>query len=195
VRSSLLVEPTRSAPPPPEERSSPLVYALSLLVVAVVGYVGYFGARTLFFDGQRDAAVGQGDYGGVPEPTGAAQPDDDTATDALAANDDTAAQPSQPSQPAPSRPPAATPSFGRVLPFIDHSRGVEVADDQGLLVVEYEGSGTGPELRVGNEKLGPAPAGVALPGGRHELVIERDGRASFRFFTIRAGETRIVEVQ
>jgi hypothetical protein len=89
----------------------------------------------------------------------------------------------------------AVQGFGRVLPFIDRSRGVPVAPDQGLLVVEYEAAGPPPRIRIGDRELGPAPVAAALPAGRHELVLKRDAQTSFRYVVIRSGETRIVQVR
>ena len=63
--------------------------------------------------------------------------------------------------------------FGRVLPFIDRSRGVEVSEEQGLLVVEFDGEGAAPTVRVGTEDLGPAPTAVALPEGRCAACLRR----------------------
>jgi hypothetical protein len=83
-----------------------------------------------------------------------------------------------------------------VLPFVDRSRGVSVGEDQGLLVVEYEGGGpeAPPQVRVAGRDLGPAPVAVALGGGRHEVVLKRGDRTSFRYVVIRAGETRIIGI-
>ena len=80
-----------------------------------------------------------------------------------------------------------------MLPFIDRNRGVSVASDEGLLVIEFDGQGRAPAVRVGGRELGHAPVAVALAGGRHELVLRRAGQTSFRYVVIRAGETRIVD--
>jgi hypothetical protein len=85
--------------------------------------------------------------------------------------------------------------FGRVLPFIDRRRGVNVAADQGLLVVEYEGEGAPPRVRAAGRELGAAPIAAALSAGRHEIVLKRDEQTSFRYVVIRVGETRIVEIR
>jgi hypothetical protein len=88
----------------------------------------------------------------------------------------------------------ATVGFGRVLPFIDQSYGVDVGPEQGLLAVEYESSEPPPEVEVGGKGLGVAPVQLALEPGRHELVLRRGDRSSFRYLVIRTGETRVVEV-
>jgi hypothetical protein len=92
-------------------------------------------------------------------------------------------------------PPENASGFGRVLPFIDRRRGVNVAADQGLLVVEYEGTGTPPRVRAAGRELGAAPIAAALPAGRHEIVLKRGEQTSFRYVVIRSGETRIVEIR
>ena len=80
------------------------------------------------------------------------------------------------------------PGFGRVLPFIDHSRGVPVGDSEGLLVIEYEANrGPSPSVRVGGRDLGRAPIATALPEGRHEIVWKRGTQTSFRYVMIRRG--------
>jgi hypothetical protein len=84
--------------------------------------------------------------------------------------------------------------LGRVLPFVDHTRGVEVGDDQGLLVLEYHGTDPAPSVRVGERELGKPPLAVALPVGRHELVVRAGKSTSFRYLIVRAGETRIVSL-
>jgi len=84
--------------------------------------------------------------------------------------------------------------FGRLLPFIDHSRGIEVPAGQGLLVVEGRaGEPTPYRIRVGDRELGATPVGVALPEGRYEVVFRRGEESSFRYLLIRGGETRIVD--
>ena len=88
------------------------------------------------------------------------------------------------------------PGFGRVLPFVDRSRGVSVAPNEGLLVVEFEGAGKAPpRVRIGSRDLGTAPIATALPEGRHELVFKRGTQTSFRYVVIRSGETRIVQIR
>ena len=85
--------------------------------------------------------------------------------------------------------------FGRVLPFIDRSRGIDVDADQGLLVVEVgEGAPTATQIRVGARSLGRAPLAIALPEGRHEIVFRQGKQRRFRYLVIRRGETRIVDV-
>jgi hypothetical protein len=86
-----------------------------------------------------------------------------------------------------------SPGYGRVLPFIDPNRGVDVNPGQGLFVVEYTGGGSAPSVRIAGRELGRAPVATALSPGRHELLLRRGGQTSFRYVVIRAGETRIVD--
>jgi hypothetical protein len=62
-------------------------------------------------------------------------------------------------------------------------------------VVEFQaGSEPAPYIRVGSRELGKPPLAVALPAGRHELVVRAGKSTSFRYLIVRAGETRIVSV-
>jgi hypothetical protein len=89
----------------------------------------------------------------------------------------------------------AVPARAHVLPFIDQSRGVAVGQDEGLLVVEYDGKDEPPpRVHVGGRDLGLAPTATALPGGRHELLLKRGTQTSFRYVVIHPGETRIVDI-
>jgi hypothetical protein len=90
--------------------------------------------------------------------------------------------------------PAASNGLGRTLPFIDHSRNVAVGADQGLLVVEYDGSGGAPRVSVAGRDLGSAPLAAALPAGRHELTLKSGDSTRVRYFLLRAGETQIVQL-
>jgi len=85
------------------------------------------------------------------------------------------------------------PSWGSVLPFIDKSRGVEVPEDRGLLVVEAESDGEGYRVQVDGREMGSLPLGVALEPGRHELRFRRGGVSSFRFVVVQTGRTRVVQ--
>jgi hypothetical protein len=98
----------------------------------------------------------------------------------------------KPPRPEPAEPALSNTQLGRILPFVDHSRGVEVGADQGLLVLEYHGTDPAPSVRVGARELGRPPLAVALPPGRHELVVRAGKSTSFRYLIVRAGETRIV---
>jgi hypothetical protein len=84
--------------------------------------------------------------------------------------------------------------FGRVLPYIDQSRGTAVREGEGLLVVEVNPEGSKARIRIGDRDLGTAPVSAALPAGRHEVIFQRGDESSFRYLVIRAGETRIVQV-
>jgi CheY-like chemotaxis protein len=85
--------------------------------------------------------------------------------------------------------------FGRVLPFIDRSRGVQVADGNGLLVVEHDARTQAPRVFIDRRAIGQAPIAIALPAGQHELSIEdADRRKRSRLVDIRSGETRILGI-
>ncbi len=85
-------------------------------------------------------------------------------------------------------------SWGSVLPFIDRSRGVEVGEEQGLLVIESESNGDDYKVRVNGRNLGRPPVSVALEAGRHELRFKRRGsESSFRFVVVEKGRTRVVQ--
>ena len=81
----------------------------------------------------------------------------------------------------------------RLLPFVDRSRGIAVGEDEGLLVVEYEGAGEGPSVRVLERDLGRAPVAVAVPAGRHQVELTQGARVSFRAVTVRQGATTILD--
>jgi CheY-like chemotaxis protein len=80
----------------------------------------------------------------------------------------------------------------RALPFIDRSWGVEVPDDQGLLVVAWKGAANAPEVRIDDSKFGRPPLAAALDPGRHELKFSYKDHKSSRRLTVRRGVTRIV---
>jgi CheY-like chemotaxis protein len=82
---------------------------------------------------------------------------------------------------------------GKVLPFIDHDRKVEVGENEGLLVIEFDSDEPAPEVRIGDRRPGRPPLSIALPEGRHEVVFKRRERSSYRYVLIRPGQTRIIE--
>jgi hypothetical protein len=180
VRSSLFEHPRPSTAPPPARRSG--FWSTSAMVAAFAA-IGYFGWQAVVLD-RRPAAPPDDEPSAAGAPGVDPEPRQGAAGRGGAQADDL---------PAPARP-APAPSMGRVLPFIDRSRGVDVAADEGLLLVEFEGARDAPKLRIGKRELGSAPLAVALKGGRHELVIERGEETSFRFLTIRPGETRIIDL-
>jgi hypothetical protein len=169
------VRESSSMPPPP--RGSMVASVLTLIALAAVGYL----AVRLKEARAPEAPV----VTPLPAaPAGQGQLTADSSGTASPAEAPTAVEPS-----------VRAPGAPRVLPFIDRSRGVAVAEDEGLLVVELEGSGTVPiTVQVGGRKLGPAPVAVALPAGRHEVTLKRDSQTSFRYVLIRPGETRILEL-
>jgi len=81
----------------------------------------------------------------------------------------------------------------RLLPFVDRSRGIAVGEDEGLLVIEYEGGGEAPRVRVLDRDLGPAPVAAAVPAGRHQVELLQGAHMSFRAVTVRAGATTILD--
>ena len=84
--------------------------------------------------------------------------------------------------------------LGRVLPFIDHSRGVDVAENEGLLVIDCDQCAGETSVRIGKRSPAKVPIALALPEGRHELVLTYDGRTRFRYLEMRRGQTRVVDV-
>jgi hypothetical protein len=173
------------------------------LVLAVLMLVGFVGFRVLQAGASRDDARTRVARVRVPAASRPA-PDSAPGTAGAPVGDIAPALGSGGAMSAPAPTSGATPQtappetasgFGRVLPFIDRRRGVSVADDQGLLVVEYEGAGEPPRVRVAGRELGAAPIAAALPAGRHEIVLKRAEQTSFRYVVIRAGETRIVEIR
>ncbi|MFI5309226.1 MAG: response regulator, partial [Polyangiales bacterium] len=169
------VRESSSMPPPP--RGSMLASVLTLVALAAIGYL------TVRLGEPRSSEAPE--VSRLPAaPAGQGQPTADLSGTAAPTVAPTAVEPA-----------VQAPGAPRVLPFIDRSRGVAVAEDQGLLVVELEGSGTVPvTVQVAGRKLGPAPVAVALPAGRHEVTLKRDSQTSFRYVLIRPGETRILEL-
>jgi CheY-like chemotaxis protein len=215
VRSSLLPDPSRpdarsalqphapaqippssSEPPAPRAPQTPAAaestsdgeWLRLAMVLAALMFAGFAGWRMLQTrePGARASVTARA--------TGAVTPQDvaRTQTSASLAGAGASTEPVQTGANAPSD---AVSGFGRVLPFIDRNRGVSVAPEQGLLVVESEVAGAAPRVRIAGRDLGTAPIAVALSPGRHELVLNRDGRTSFRYVVVRAGETRIVQIR
>ncbi|MDH5673869.1 MAG: response regulator [Myxococcales bacterium] len=177
ARSALLDSTTRMRAAPASDDRSPWTV---FLIVALLSLVGFVGLRLWLDEMARREAAAAGPAQPASQPPATASGDQDLGGAG-------AAQEVEPLPP--------SPSFGRVLPFIDRSYGVAVGPDQGLLVVEYDEAGTAPEVRLDKQPVGQLPVRLAVDAGRHELVIERDGRVGFRFLLLHAGETRIVEVK
>ncbi len=101
----------------------------------------------------------------------------------------------EPEEPA-SNAEAAGLGFGETVDEV-LDRGVEVADGEGLLVVEAPDSGDPVEvmLRDGDDEreLGEAPLSIALPEGRHRLLFRRGEREQFRYLYVGAGQSRVVD--
>jgi CheY-like chemotaxis protein len=157
---------------------------LGFTLVALV-FAGYLGWRTL---------QSRGSEPGPKRPATAAEPRKRLARIAERRGPTAAARPLASSKPAVDGE-HAVPARAHVLPFIDQSRGVAVGQDEGLLVVEYDGKDEPPpRVHVGGRDLGLAPTATALPGGRHELLLKRGTQTSFRYVVIHPGETRIVDI-
>ncbi len=175
--------PARSSTPSPP-RGSRALGALTLLGLAAVAYFGVRLAQpSLSLAGAHVVLPRPSVPEATPVPAGVRD-----------------APPAEPAQTARAQPAAPAPEQGlpvaRALPFVDQSRGVEVAEDQGLLVVEDDRpGGVPPKVRVDGRELGPATVATALAGGRHEIVLKSGDQTSFRYVVIRPGETRIVEIR
>jgi len=89
---------------------------------------------------------------------------------------------------------AAPGDVGRMLPFIDRTYGVEVAENEGLLVVNCGDCQDAPTVRIGKRTENKTPLAIALPEGRHEMVLSYDGRTRYRYLEIVRGQTRVVDV-
>lgn len=88
-------------------------------------------------------------------------------------------------------------SHGQNVPRI-LERGIEVGEGEGLLWVEAPGDAATTRVAVGltstqqRTALGEAPIGAALPAGEYELIYRRGADETFRYVSIRAGQTRLV---
>jgi hypothetical protein len=195
----------------------PVRFVWLLIALAAIGYVGWSWARprgaaevelteakeaeATAQANEAEAKVAKPD---APKPD-APKPDapKPAPSDGKAAPAPSPAPPSPPTVGVPSSrtplPSAAatmdeTVEFGRVLPFIDTSRGVAVAPDQGLLVVETDRPSEPTRVKIAGKDRGAAPLSIALQPGRHELTLSRKSGTSFRYLVIRAGETRVVSI-
>jgi DNA-binding response OmpR family regulator len=160
------------------DRADGLRLAGTLLVLAGVGYFGW--QQFILQPEQAQPAQTRIEAAQSPPPANAPTP---------------APAPAPKATPQPAQPTIQNTQFGKVLPFVDTSHGVVVAPDQGLLVIEFHGGAEpAPNIRVGARELGKPPLAIALPAGRHELVVRSGKSTSFRYLIVRAGETRIVSV-
>jgi CheY-like chemotaxis protein len=165
------------------DRSEGMRLAGTLIVLAGVGYFGW--QQFMLTPEPAQPPQTRVEAAKKPPETTASQPQAEAPTKT----------PEPSSAPSPAQPTIQNTQFGKVLPFVDASRGVAVAPDQGLLVIEFQaGSDPAPYVRVGSRELGKPPLAVALPAGRHELVVRTGKSTSFRYLIVRAGETRIVSV-
>jgi CheY-like chemotaxis protein len=177
------------------QRTDTLRLAGTLIVLSAVGYIGWqqfmlgsAAEKATAPQTRIEAAKAPNVVTPAPQPQPARAPASTSAAPASApaAASQATAQPAQPT--------IQNTQFGKVLPFVDSSRGVAVAPDEGLLVIELQGSDPAPNVRVGTRELGKPPIAVALPAGRHELVVRSGKSTSFRYLVVRPGETRIVTV-
>ncbi|HET6339521.1 MAG TPA: response regulator [Polyangiales bacterium] len=165
------------------DRSEGLRLAGTLTVLAAVGYFGW--QQFILTPEQAQPAQTRVEAAKKPPETIPTKPQAQAP----------AKTPEPSAAPLPAQPTIQNTQFGKVLPFVDASRGVAVAPDQGLLVIEFQaGADPAPYVRVGSRELGKPPLAVALPAGRHELVVRTGKSTSFRYLIVRAGETRIVSV-
>ncbi|HMI92047.1 MAG TPA: response regulator [Polyangiales bacterium] len=215
-RSTAIV-PVSSRPPPPSARPHASSNGLRTTVTVVaVAALGFFAHRMIapWIDAGSESSSRSTSTSTSTEPparppapavvpaavSARATPAPEAVADPSAPGEQPTAEPS-PAEPELSAKPQQTeleaievsPGYGRVLPFIDPNRGVDVNPGQGLFVVEYTGGGSAPSVRIAGRELGRAPVATALSPGRHELLLRRGGQTSFRYVVIRAGETRIVD--
>ncbi|HEX7480966.1 MAG TPA: hypothetical protein VF331_24400, partial [Polyangiales bacterium] len=156
-----------------------------LLTAAALILVGYFGWQQL-----ERAQRTRGSYAVAEQPAG-------VRSSSPSVGPPPAAQPSSltapPASAGPDQPSSSDASgFGRVLPYVDKARGVEVRGDQGLFVVDFEGAGPPPSISDGEHELGRPPLTLALSAGRHELRLRRGDELSVRYVFIKPGQTRWV---
>ncbi|MEY4581075.1 MAG: hypothetical protein RL701_5778 [Pseudomonadota bacterium] len=78
------------------------------------------------------------------------------------------------------------------LPHIDDSRGVTVAADQGLLVIEHVGPTARSQIVLDGKALGMAPLAVPLSATQHQLQLLRDGTGTRLQVPIYAGKTSVI---
>ncbi len=154
-----------------------------LMAAALCAVVGFFGWKAYQAQQAADGTVVE------PEELPVADPGvDPVEPPALA-------EPEEPEEPA-SNAEAAGLGFGETVDEV-LDRDVQVAEGEGLLVVEESDAGETVEifLRDGeNEReLGSAPLSIALPEGRHRLLFRRGEREQFRYLYVGAGQSRVVD--
>jgi hypothetical protein len=209
VRSRSLATPAPRPAPEPQVWG-PVRFTWLLIAIFALGYVMWSVARP-----SREQPAGGAKVAppaaapSAAQPTTPGSPAAPTPGGASARHD--GPQDDHPAAPPPPEGSGVTPAraaapaeggvdFGRVLPFIDRSRGVDVAPTQGLLVAELAAvKGGAPvksplRVRIDGKDRGTPPLALALDAGRHELVLVRRNGTSFRYVMIRAGETRIVTI-
>lgn len=79
-----------------------------------------------------------------------------------------------------------------VLPYIDASRGVSVARDQGLLVIEHVGPELPADLEVDGRPMGKPPLVLAVAAGTHPLLVTQGQVTIARELRVHAGRTHVI---
>jgi DNA-binding response OmpR family regulator len=169
--------------PKPDELSGPgpLGVVAFILVLALLGYIGY---RVFAAPGSSDSP-----------PPSADPPSTERTGD-----------PAPSREPTPSPTPGTTPTpalpgqvpdqfgFGRLEPGITPTPDLQVAPEQGLLVVEAAQGGTEARIRVDDRDVGVSPLRLPLSEGAHDVAFRRGDETRFRRILIKRGHTRIVPV-
>ena len=169
--------PTKPAPPQPsgnEAKKGVPLFIWGLLLVALAG-LG-FGATLIYRHLTQPARETERPVADVTPPTTDPAPDTDTPP----ADDPVVAQPDVP------RPGLLL--YGSDEPTLRD--GVEVPPGQGLLVVEA--SPTPTDVGVDGRPHGRAPTSLALPPGRHEVVLTSADETRVRFVFVEAGHSRVL---
>jgi hypothetical protein len=163
--------------PGPRSEPSTLAWVFLLVVLGVLGFVGYeLVGGSVREDDETETPANAEETEGEADPEGAGEEIDPERT----GTEDLGEIPPQEL------------SYGETIPRIEPGP-VSVAEGEGLLVVELPASGVPTEVQIGERELGNTPVRLALPEGRHELVFRRGDETSYRYLYLRAGQTRVVQ--